>query len=309
MSEQSTIHYERTSPQVAKITFANPPVNLIVGESVLRLTEIVEELANDPDIQVVVFDSATPDFFYNHFDLAAADFPTPEGEDAVPVWTDLVLKLSKAPYITIAAIRGRTRGGGNELALALDLRYASREKAIFGQPEVGSGLLPGGGGTERLPRTIGRDRALEVILTSADYGAETAERWGWVTRALPDSELDAYVATVVARLASFDRTSLAAAKAQINRASLPPDADLVAAYSEFAHSLTLPGFLARAAGTQAIVEQAGIDFEYRLGEYIGIANQQRLWLNTKRARPQREPRQCSFVAGAGSGRASRGLGL
>lgn len=277
MSEQSTIHYQRTSPQAAKITFVNPPVNLIVGETVRRLTEIVEELAADPDIQVVVFDSATPDFFYNHFDLAAAaDFPAPDGDDAVPAWTNLVLALSKAPYITIAAIRGRTRGGGNELALALDLRYASREKAIFGQPEVGSGLLPGGGGTERLPRSIGRDRALEVILTSDDYDAETAERWGWVTRTLPDSELDAFVAAVVARLASFDRTSLAAAKAQINRASLPPDADLVAAYSEFAHSLTLPGFLARAAGTQAIVEQAGIDFEYRLGEYIGIANQPRL---------------------------------
>ncbi|BBC29740.1 Enoyl-CoA hydratase [Streptomyces graminofaciens] len=277
MSEQqSTIHYERTSPQIAKITFANPPVNLIAGETVLRLIEIVAELATDPDIQVVLFDSATPDFFYNHFDLAAAaDFPASEDPDAVPAWTNLVLELSKAPYITIAAIRGRTRGGGNELALALDLRYASREKAIFGQPEVGSGLLPGGGGSERLPRAIGRDRALEAILTSDDYDADTAERWGWVTRALPDSELDAFVGTVVARLASFDRTSLASAKAQINRASLPPDADLVAAYGEFTHSLTLPGFLTRAAGTQAVVEQAGIDFEYRLGHYIGIANQQR----------------------------------
>ena len=166
-----------------------------------------------------MFDSSVPDFFYNHFDLAAAaDFPAPEGEGAVPVWTDLVLKLSKAPYITIATIRGRTRGGGNELALAFDLRYASREKAIFGQPEVGGGLLPGGGGTERLPRTIGRDRALEVILTSADYDASTAERWGWVTRALPDAELDAFVDAIVARLASFDRTSLASAKAMINRA-------------------------------------------------------------------------------------------
>ncbi|MFD3843622.1 enoyl-CoA hydratase/isomerase family protein [Streptomyces sp. NPDC058642] len=277
MSEQqSTIHYERTSPQIAKITFANPPVNLITGETVLRLIEIVTELATDPDIQVVLFDSATPDFFYNHFDLAAAaDFPASEDPDAVPAWTNLVLELSRAPYITIAAIRGRTRGGGNELALALDLRYASREKAIFGQPEVGSGLLPGGGGSERLPRAIGRDRALEAILTSDDYDADTAERWGWVTRALPDSELDAFVSTVAARLASFDRTSLASAKAQINRATLPPDADLVAAYGEFAHSLTLPGFLARAAGTQAVVEQVGIDFEYRLGHYIGIANQQR----------------------------------
>lgn len=276
MTEQSTIHYERTSSQVALITFANPPVNLIVGETVLRLTEIVDELATDPDIQVVVFDSRVPDFFYNHFDLAAAaDFPAPEGEGAVPVWTDLVLKLSKAPYITIAIIRGRTRGGGNELALAFDLRYASREKAIFGQPEVGGGLLPGGGGTERLPRTIGRDRALEVILTSADYDASTAEQWGWVTRALPDAELDAFVDAIVARLASFDRTSLASAKAMINRATLPPDADLVAAYSEFAHSLTLPGFLSRAAGFQAFSEQAGIDLEYRLGEYLGMANQQR----------------------------------
>lgn len=276
MSEHSTIHYERTSPQIAKITFANPPVNLITGETVLRLIEIVQELATDPDIQVVLFDSATPDFFYNHFDLAAAaDFPAPEDPEAAPAWTNLVLELSKAPYITIATIRGRTRGGGNELALALDLRYASREKAIFGQPEVGSGLLPGGGGTERLPRAIGRDRALEAILTSDDYDADTAERWGWVTRALPDSELDAFVGTVAARLASFDRTSLASAKAQINRASLPPDADLVAAYGEFAHSLTLPGFLTRAAGTQALAEQAGIDFEYRLGHHIGVANQQR----------------------------------
>ncbi|MEH0550394.1 enoyl-CoA hydratase/isomerase family protein [Streptomyces sp. B21-101] len=277
MSEQqSTIQYERTSPQIAKITFANQPVNLIVGETVLRLIEIVTELATDPDIQVVLFDSATPDFFYNHFDLAAAaDFPASEDPDAVPAWTNLVLELSRAPYITIAAIRGRTRGGGNELALALDLRYASRERALFGQPEVGSGLLPGGGGSERLPRAIGRDRALEAILTSDDYDADTAERWGWITRALPDSELDAFVATVAARLASFDRTSLASAKAQINRATLPPDADLVAAYGEFAHSLTLPGFLTRAAGTQAVVEQAGLDFEYRLGHYIGIANQQR----------------------------------
>jgi enoyl-CoA hydratase/carnithine racemase len=276
MNEQSTIHLERTSPQIAKITFANPPVNLIVGETVVRLSEIIDQLATDPDIQVVLFSSGVPDFFLNHFDLAAAaDFPAPQGKDEVPVWTDVVLKLTKAPYITVASIRGRTRGGGNELALAFDLRYASREKALLGQPEVGSGLLPGGGGTERLPRAIGRDRALEVILTSADYDADTAERWGWITRALPDAELDSFVDTIVARLASFDRTSLAAAKAMVNRAVLPPDVDLITAYDEFTHSLTLPGFLTRAAGTEALVAEAGIDVEYRLGEYIGIANQQR----------------------------------
>ncbi len=276
MTESSTIRFERTSPQVARITFANPPVNLIVAETVGRLVQIVDELASDPDIQVLVFDSGTPDFFFNHFDLAAAaEFPVPEDSDALPVWTDLVVKLSRAPYITIGSIRGRTRGGGNELALAFDLRYASRENAIFGQPEVGSGLLPGGGGTERLPRALGRDRALEAILTSDDYDADTAERWGWVTRTLPDDELDEFVESIVARLASFDRTSLASAKAMVNRASLPPEADLAAAYGEFAHSLTLPGFLARAEGAAVLAGEAGVEIQYRLGEYLGVANQQR----------------------------------
>ena len=200
MTQESTITLERPTPKIARIVFANPPVNLIVTETVTRLDQIVRDLDDDPDIQVVIFTSVVPDFFFNHFDLAAAgDFPVPEGEDAVPIWTDIVLRLSKAPYITIASIRGRTRGGGNELALAFNLRYASRERAIFGQPEVGGGLLPGGGGTERLPRFIGRDRALEVILSSDDYDASTAERWGWITRALPDAELDDLVDAIAAR--------------------------------------------------------------------------------------------------------------
>jgi Enoyl-CoA hydratase/isomerase len=161
MTHESTITLERRTPKIASVTFANPPANLIVSETVTRLDEILRELDDDPDIQVVIFTSGVPDFFFNHFDLAAArDFPVPQGEEAVPMWTDIVLRLSRAPYITIASIRGRTRGGGNELALAFDLRYASREKAIFGQPEVGGGLLPGGGSMERLPRTIGRDLAL-----------------------------------------------------------------------------------------------------------------------------------------------------
>ena len=274
MTHESTITLERRTPKIARVTFANPPANLIVSETVTRLDEILRELDDDPDIQVVVFTSGVPDFFFNHFDLGAAgDSPVPQGEHAVPMWTDIVLRLSRAPYITVAAIRGRTRGGGNELALAFDLRYASRERAIFGQPEVGGGLLPGGGGTERLPRFIGRDRALEVILSSDDYDASTAERWGWITRALPDAELDDFVDAIAARLASFDRTSLASAKTMVNRASLPPDADLVTAYGEFAHSMTLPGYLSRAAGAEALVPQLGLDFELRMGEYIGIANQ------------------------------------
>jgi enoyl-CoA hydratase/carnithine racemase len=234
MSQPSTIRLERTTPRTARITFSNPPVNLVIPESIVTLHKIVSELENDPDIQVVVFASELPDFFINHFDAAAAaDLPVPEHEDDNPLWTDMVLRLSKAPFVSIAAIRGRTRGAGNELALACDLRYASREKAFFGQPEVGLGLVPGGGGAERLPRSIGRDRALEAILTSADYDADLAERWGWVTRTLPDAELDAFVDATVARLASFDRHALATAKSQVNRATLPPDAHLVAAFGEF----------------------------------------------------------------------------
>ena len=103
MTHESTITLERPTPKIARVTFANPPANLIISETVTRLDEILRELDDDPDIQVVVFTSGVPDFFFNHFDLAAADdFPVPQGEDAVPMWTDIVLRLSRAPYITIA---------------------------------------------------------------------------------------------------------------------------------------------------------------------------------------------------------------
>ena len=273
MSNPSTVILERNSPRIATITFSNPPANVTVGETVARLAGILGEFEQDSDLQVVVFKSAVPDFFLNHFDLAAVgDLPVPK-KGALPIWTDLVVRLTRAPFISIASIRGRTRGAGNEFAMACDLRYASLEKAKFGQPEVGAGLLPGGGGTERLPRIIGRDRALEAILSSSDYDAELAERWGWVTRALPDADLDGFVDAMATRLASFDKTSLATAKAMINRATLPPEADLVAAFHDFAKSLTLPGFTTRAAGTKAMGAEEFMDFELRMGEYIGIASQ------------------------------------
>jgi enoyl-CoA hydratase/carnithine racemase len=214
----------------------------VIPETIVKLHEVVAGLEADPDIHVVIFTSELPDFFINHFDgSTAGDLPAPEHEGGNPVWTDMVLRLSKAPYVSIATIRGRTRGAGNELALACDLRYASREKALFGQPEVGIGIVPGGGGTERLPRSIGRDRALEAILTSANYDADLAESWGWVTRTLPDAELDAFVDATAARLASFDRQALATAKSMVNRATLPPDADLVAAFRRVRRHSDTPG--------------------------------------------------------------------
>ena len=172
MTQPSTIRIERLTPTICKITFANPPANLIVPETVSRLHEVIEEMSEDPQVQVAIFTSSLPGFFFNHYDGTQV-LPLP-GADSTPIWVDLVVRLSTAPFISIASIRGRTRGGGNELALACDLRYASREQAVFGQPEVGLGILPGGGGSERLPRLVGRDRALEAILSSDDYDADLA---------------------------------------------------------------------------------------------------------------------------------------
>jgi enoyl-CoA hydratase/carnithine racemase len=274
MKNASTITVERVTPKIVKIKFANPPVNLIVPETVTRLHEVVKELCEDEKVHVVIFTSGIADYFYNHFDLTRmSEFPEGSEANGISVWTDLVIRLSKAPFISIGAIRGRTRGGGNELSLAFDLRYASRENAFFGQPEVGSGVIPGGGGSERLPRLIGRDRALEVILSSEDYDADIAEHYGWVTRTIADKDLDSFVDAMASRLASFDKTALAAAKMQINRATLPPDADLQAAYTEFLASLSFPGFKPRAAKFLKFVTELGLhDIEKRLGHYIGIAS-------------------------------------
>lgn len=271
MTQLNTISVERLTPKICKITFANPPANLIVPETVSRLHEVVKELSEDSQVQVAIFTSSLPGFFFNHYDGTQA-LP---GGDSMPTWVDLVVRLSKAPFISIASIRGRTRGGGNELALACDLRYASREHALFGQPEVGLGILPGGGGSERLPRLVGRDRALEAILSSDDYNADLAERYGWVTRTIADAELDGFVDGMAARLASFDKQALAAAKAQVNRATLPPDTDLLAAYGEFENSLTWPGYQARLPQLGKFIAEIGLDeMERRLGYYIGIGNQQ-----------------------------------
>jgi enoyl-CoA hydratase/carnithine racemase len=274
MKNASTITVERVTPKIVKIKFANPPVNLIIPETVTRLHEVVKELCEDEKVHVVIFTSGIADYFYNHFDLTRmSEFPEGSEANGISVWTDLVIRLSKAPFISIGAIRGRTRGGGNELSLAFDLRYASRENAFFGQPEVGSGVIPGGGGSERLPRLIGRDRALEVILSSEDYDADIAEHYGWVTRTIADKDLDSFVDAMASRLASFDKTALAAAKMQINRATLPPDADLQAAYTEFLASLSFPGFKPRAAKFLKLLTELGVhDIEKRLGHYIGIAS-------------------------------------
>lgn len=268
------VKLDKRTPQLWQVTIANPPFNLVVPEMVSALHSVVKDMDRDPEVKVIVFTSELEGYFINHFDLRKArDFPVEPGDPPLPTWVDLVLRLSKSPVISIASIRGRTRGGGNEFSLACDLRYASAEKALFGQPEVGTGIVPGGGGSERLPRLVGRDRALEVILSSQDYGADDAERFGMVTRALPDNELGPFVEALAARLSGFDKQSLAGAKAQVNRATLPADADFIASYAEYSQSLAWPGFQARRPRVAKLVGEHGLeDFELRLGHYLGQAN-------------------------------------
>jgi enoyl-CoA hydratase/carnithine racemase len=270
------ITVETVSPKIRKVIFANPPVNVVGADAVTRLVEVVAELSRDEQVQVVIFTSSTPGYFFNHADLAQFDdLLGLVSADSTPTFIELVTSLTNAPFISIASIRGRTRGGGNEITLAFDLRYASLEHAVFCQPEVGTGLVPGGGGSDRLPRVIGRDRALEAILTSDDYDAARAEHYGWVTRAVPDAELDDLVAGVAARIASFDKAAVLGARAQINRATLPPEADLRASWAEFEQSVTWPGFQARLPVFAELIEQLGVDdVESNLGTYLGMGAQE-----------------------------------
>ncbi|WP_405813877.1 enoyl-CoA hydratase/isomerase family protein [Streptomyces sp. NBC_01390] len=276
MTQHSMFSIETVAPKIRKVTFTNPPVNVVGADTVTQLVDVVDELSRDDQVQVVIFDSGTPEYFFNHADLGqVAELLALNSADGTPTWVDLVTRLSEAPFISIASIRGRTRGGGNEITLAFDLRYASREEAFFCQPEVAIGIVPGGGGSDRLARLLGRDRALEAILTSQDFDAETAERYGWVTRALPDAELDDFVSGVAARIASFDKQSVLGARAQINRSTLPPVTDLRTSWAEFAESVNWPGFQARVPQLGKAIAEIGLDeIERNLGHYAALINEQ-----------------------------------
>jgi enoyl-CoA hydratase/carnithine racemase len=211
-----------------------------------------------------VFQSANPDFFIAHLDVGKAA----ERPEALSLWRDFVLRLSSTPVVSIAKIRGRTRGIGNEFVLACDMRFASRQSALFGNPEVGVGLVPGGGALEWLPRLVGRSRALEIVLSGDDFDADIAERYGWVNRTLDDANLDSFVDALVRRLASFDRETLAAAKAQVNRFGTPTAAELQSSIDLFFPLLALPGAQARRAKIRKVGYGVPSDFELNFGRYL-----------------------------------------
>ncbi len=152
MTDHSQFNIDRTCPSRWTITFNNPPINIFDPTTIVELGALMTDLQADPSIKVVVFQSANPDFFIAHLDVAKAA----ERPETLGLWRDFVLRLSSTPVVSIAKIRGRARGIGNEFVLACDMRFASRRSALFGQPEVGVGLVPGGGALEWLPRLVGR---------------------------------------------------------------------------------------------------------------------------------------------------------
>ena len=212
--------------RVATITIDRPPINLYDG-SLLREFELAGvALANDSDVGAVVVRSAVPGFWIAHFDVASI-LRFPAGIDVFELgqFTRVCELFRTMPKVTIAVVEGRVGGGGSELAMSFDVRYAARETAIFNQPEVALGILPGGGGTQRLPRLIGRSRAMEVILGCEDIDATTAEAWGWVNRCYPASEVVDAAMTLAGRVASFPPHAVREAKASVLRAEhgLPED--------------------------------------------------------------------------------------
>jgi enoyl-CoA hydratase/carnithine racemase len=267
--DDSQFSTDRTHPGRWTITFNNPPINMFVPTTMVELGALMTEIQADPSVKVVVFQSANPDFFIAHLDVAKAA----EQPEMLDLWRDFVLRLSSAPLVSIAKVRGRTRGIGNEFVLACDMRFASRQTAIFGNPEVGVGLVPGGGALEWLPRLIGRSRALEFVLSADDFNADIAERYGWVNRTLEDGVLDSFVDALARRLASFDRKTLATAKAQINRFGMPTAAELQSSNDVIFPMLTWPDAQARRVKLRGIGYGVRSDFELNFGRYVATFGQ------------------------------------
>jgi enoyl-CoA hydratase/carnithine racemase len=259
------------TPAYWRVVFDYPPFNILDAAIFEGLQDLLVRMDTSESLRVVVFESAIPDFYLAHFDLTGktGNITTAVGRSGLPILIDTFVRLTKSPTISIAKIRGCVRGGSSEFVLACDMRFASRENTRLGQPEVGVGVHPGGGGTERLPHLVGRGRALEIVLGADDFDGDTAERYGYVNRALPDAELDEFVDALARRIASFDRRAIAAAKNLVNQVSLPSADRLLDALNSFQTALTWPEAQQR---IQALLErglQQDIDFEKRWPEVLG----------------------------------------
>jgi enoyl-CoA hydratase/carnithine racemase len=266
------IRVTRRSPHYWRVTIDHPPLNIFGPDTMPQLNEAITALETDQQVKVVVFDSAVEGFFLTHYDFLAPPEDTtriPPGPTGLGPLPDMLVRLSRAPVVSIASIRGRATGVGSELALACDMRFASRERAILSHFEVGAGVVPGGGPMARLPRLMGRGRALEVLLGADDIPGELAERYGYVNRSLPDAELDAFVESLATRIASFDRQAISETKRLVDVASLPPDFEIAPEWYLCLASIARPAAQKR---IRMLLDrgfhQPG-DVEDRLGYHVG----------------------------------------
>src|SRR5712671_4916510 len=266
------IRVEQRLPSYWRVTFDLPPVNIFGPKETLQLGEIITAIERDEQVKVVVFDSAVDGFFLTHYDFlapleeSAKIPPGPTGLQALP---DMLVRLSRVPVVSIALIRGRATGVGSELALASDMRFASRENAILSQWEVGAGLVPGGGPMARLPRLIGRGRALEVLLSADDIDGDLAERYGYVNRALPDADLDAFVDALAVRISSFDKQAISETKRFADVASLPTDFEIAPEWDVCLASIMRPAAQERIKTLMERGFHKPGDVEERLGYHVG----------------------------------------
>jgi enoyl-CoA hydratase/carnithine racemase len=262
----------RQSSALWRVTFNNPPLNIFGPKMIPQLNEIITAIETDDQLKVVVFDSAIDGFFMTHYDFLAKPEETtslPPGPIGLGPLNDMLVRLSRAPVVSIASIRGRATGVGSEIALACDMRFASLEKAILSHFEVGAGVVPGGGPMARLPRLIGRGRALEVLLGADDIPGDLAERYGYVNRSFPDAELDTFVDSLANRIASFDKQAISETKRLADVASLPPDFEIAPEWNVCLASIMRPAAQERIRMLMELgFHQAG-DVETRLGYHVG----------------------------------------
>jgi enoyl-CoA hydratase/carnithine racemase len=262
---------DRRTPSYCRVTFDHPPINTITAMTVAELAELVGLIEQDRDLNVVVFDSANPDFYLAHYDVENDPGRTAAlgvGPTGLPAWIDVLVRLARSPVVSVASIRGRARGAGSEFVLACDLRFASRENTLLGQFEVGIGVPPGGGPMARLPRLVGRGRALEILLVADDLDGPRAEQYGYVNRLIADDQLDDEVEAIASRLARFDHDAIGRTKSYVDQVTLPDDSELGPPLDDFRELFGRPAQQAQWARLQALGLNTDSDLERSLGRRV-----------------------------------------
>jgi len=247
-AERVSAHYDTLRIErddgVATVVIDHPPINLFDLALMRDVDQAGRALADDPAVRVVVLKSANPDFFIAHADVGLIERMPADAGSAKPTtlgfFHAMVDRFRTMPKATIAQVDGIARGGGSELVLSCDMRFGALGRTLLGQPEVALGIIPGGSGTQRLPRLVGRARALEIILGCDDVPAELAERWGYLNRALPPAELGPFVERLARRIASFPPEAVALAKASVDAAMSSPLPGLLEEAHAFNQSLAVP---------------------------------------------------------------------